>query len=170
MIGWYQIWFALVVVLWIYARPGDRMALRIVGIAAISSQLLNHGIAVHFPGAWQLLLVNGAGEALTILALLHWTPNLTGKRQGACVAVALATYLFCYQVYEPGTALVSARSLVVIKFVAAAQIVFFHDTITHLFHRIVHRLDMLRLFAFGLIRGRGVRATIFPRADEPRRN
>lgn len=159
MIGWYQAFFISVMVLWFFASPRDRMALRIVGIAAILSELMKYGITVHIAGAWKLVVFNGAGEALTMLALLKWAPNRTGYWQAACVLIALAVQLGNYVGIELGWITDYARYVIVIKAVALLQIIGFYDTAVYNLRRISllmessrhSRVDPLRA---GIVRSR----------------
>lgn len=168
MIGWYETYLLALLVLWLFSSPRDRMALRVVLIAAILSEAMKYGVTVHIARAWKLVVFNGVGEALTLLALLRWAPNRSGYMQGACVAVALVTQLVNYAGIEMGVILTYDRYVTIIKLVAVAQILFFHDTISHNLRQLGHWLDTLRPRRVGALRPASVRSALLPDPRSPR--
>ena len=167
MIGWYQLFFLAVLVLWLFASPRDRMALRIVLGATIAAELLKYGVTIHIAGAWKLA-IPATLETATILCLLHWTPNRTGHAQAACLLVAWAAHVGCYVDLVLGTNLVYDRYEMIIGLVAAGQIAFFHDTISHNLRRLVIWLDSLRPRRSGAVSTSGVRSALLPDPRAPR--
>jgi hypothetical protein len=74
---WYNAFLLAVFLLWAISTPRDRNALRIVLIASLASEVIVDNITHQIHGAWKLI-IPGALEIATILALLKWARNPTG--------------------------------------------------------------------------------------------
>jgi hypothetical protein len=156
MIGWYQCYFFTVLVLLIFGSQRDRMALWIVLLAAIGSELLKYGFPIPVSKAWQLVVFNGVVESLTLFALLRWARNRSGYMQAACVAVALAAHLLEFAIVKLAINFPQDWYWTAIKLIAALQLVLFYDTIRLNLRRIGGYLESLRPLRLGGLRAGGV--------------
>ena len=125
---WYPIWLVCVGLLWLGAASSDRNALRVMAVAAMLSHAMVVFVTANMPGYWKLVMP-GAIEALTIVALLQWSPNRTGELQSRCLFVALLAHFLCYSDIATGLDLVYSRYETILLLVAIAQILCFHQTI-----------------------------------------
>lgn len=165
--NWYPCFTFVVLLLWLFSSPRDRIALRIVLIATIGSFVLTEGVTRHITAPWKLLFP-GAVETATILCLLRWARNRTGLMQAGCLVVAWFAHIFCYFDVILGTDLVYSSYETVLGAVAVAQLVAFHDTISHNLRRLGRWLDTLRLRRAGDLRPAGVRSALLPDPRAPR--
>lgn len=153
MIDWYTAFIAAVLILWAFSTPKDRNALRIVLIASLASEALVDFITRDIQGAWKLV-VPGAVEVLTIMALLQWARTRTGTMQATLLLVAWGAHLLCYWDTQMKTDLVYSRYELIIQAVAAGQLAACHDTLFYIAGRVRNALE--RLGRFGV---RGVPAS-----------
>lgn len=135
MLDWYHLFLAAVFLLWLGATDADRNALRIVLAATISSLLLVDFVTSQISGAWKLV-IPGALETGTVVALIRWTPNRSGYQQTACVMVAWLAHVLCFADIQLRTDIVYSHYEAVLGVVAMAQIAFFHDTYLHHLRRL----------------------------------
>lgn len=135
MLDWYSGFLLCVLVLWAFASPRDKNALRIVLIATLFSEVLVDAVTSHFSGAWKLI-IPGAVETCTILALLKWAKNRTGIMQAACLVVAWFAHFLCYTDIVFQTDVVYSRYEVILFWVSLAQLAAFHDTLHYNLGRI----------------------------------
>lgn len=127
MTDWYYVFLACVLILWLVSTPRDRNALRIVLIASLASEVIVDGITQHIQGAWKLV-IPGALEILTILALLKWARNRTGITQAGLLVFAWLAHVLCYLDIALKTDLVYSRYETILFWVSAGQLVTCYDT------------------------------------------
>ncbi len=166
MTGWYQAFLLAVMVLWLFASPRDRMALRFVLIASIASEFVKYGITIHIAGAWKLVFP-ATVEMGTIVAMLLWSPNRTGYMQSACIFVAWLAHVLCYLDVQHGTNFIYGNYVLVIQLVAVAQLLGFHDTVRHNLARLAHLLAGWRIHRSHGLRTASVRSAILPDSRSP---
>lgn len=92
------------------------------------------GITHQISGAWKLV-IPGALEILTILALLKWARNRTGILQAGLLVFAWLTHLVCYMDIVIGTDLIYSRYEAIIFWVSMAQLAACYDTVCFNFER-----------------------------------
>jgi hypothetical protein len=133
---WYLLIVASVALLWLGSTPHDRIALRIVMLATLTSWLLVDFGTSRLTGAWKLS-VPGAVETVTILALLHWGGR-SGCYQAGCLVIAWLAHVLCFVDVTAGTDMVYSRYEAILAGVSIAQIALFHETYLHHFRRLGH--------------------------------
>lgn len=149
MFTWYEGFLACILLLWAFASPRDRNALRIVLIATLASEVIVEGVTRQIHGHWKLVIPSLV-ETLTILCLLRWSPNRTGHLNVGCLCAAWLAHLMCYMDLWLGTRFWYDNYEAIIFAVALAQLASFHDTIGHAFGRLsdfFRRLGMDRASA-----------------------
>ena len=136
MLDWYQSWTLLVFLLWAFATPQDRNALRIVLIASLSSEVIVDFITRQIHAPWKLV-IPGAVEILTILAMFQWAKGRTGHLQIGCLCAAWLAHLLCYVDVCLKTDLVYSKYETIIQIVAVGQILACYDTLVSIGRRVV---------------------------------
>ncbi len=124
---WYTYFLAAVLRLWAASTPIVRNALRIVLIASLASEVIVDGITHQISGAWKLV-IPGALEILTILALLKWARTRTGITQAYLLVFAWLAHLLCYADIYLKTDIVYSRYEAILFWVAVGQIAACYDT------------------------------------------
>lgn len=127
MIDWYHVFIAAVFILWAISTPRDKNALRIVLIASLVSEVMVDEITQNIAGAWKLIMP-GALEIGTILALLKWARNRTGYLQAGLLVIAWVAHLLCYVDFTLKTDLVYSRYEDIIFWVSVGQLATCYDT------------------------------------------
>lgn len=127
-IDWYFVFMSLVLVLWAFASPRDRNALRIVLIASLASEVIVDGITCHINGAAKLA-IPGCVEILTILALFKWSKNRTGIMQSGLLMIAWLDHFLCYIDCLTKTDIVYSRYETILLWVSVGQLAAFYDTL-----------------------------------------
>jgi hypothetical protein len=133
-IDWYFVFMSLVLVLWAFASPRDRNALRIVLIASLASEVVVDGITCHINGAAKLA-IPGCVEILTIIALLKWANNRTGIMQSGLLVIAWLDHFLCYLDCLLKTDIVYSRYESILLWVSVGQLAAFYDTLFFNFRR-----------------------------------
>lgn len=124
---WYQPFMFVVALVWVCSTERDRPAARVILLATLGSYLIVELVTHRIHGSWKLV-VPGAIETLTILALYRWAHNRTGLMQALCLVVAWAAHFLCYVDCRLKTDIVYSRYETILGVVAFAQIIAFHDT------------------------------------------
>jgi|GEM_PF-6108959 len=133
-IDWYFVFMSLILVLWAFASPRDRNALRIVLIASLTSEVIVDGITCRINGAAKLA-IPGCVELLTILALFKWSKNRTGIMQSGLLMIAWLDHFLCYWDCEMKTDIVYSRYESILLWVSVGQLAAFYDTMRLNFRR-----------------------------------
>jgi len=167
MTAWYQPFMLAVALVWLFATGRDRPAARIVFVATVASFLLVELVTHRIPGAWKLV-VPGAVETLTILALLRWARGITGFVQVACLAVAWLAHLLCYLDVKLGTNMVYDHYRALIGLVSLAQILAFHDTLTFNLSRVAAWFGSLGVRHSGAVRAASVGHSVLQHSRAPK--
>ncbi len=141
--NWYFYFVASVLLLWGFSSPRDRNALRIILLATLASLLITEGVTRQITGSWKLV-VPATVEALTIIALLRFSKNLTGYLQAGLLGIAWATHVLCYIDLRAGTNLVYDDYERILGVLAMGQILACHDTFAHIASRVVALVESLR--------------------------
>jgi len=125
--GWYPLYLIGVFILWGISSPRDRNSLRILLLSGVGAFLLTKGISgVHAP--WKLI-VPATVESLTIVALLHFSPNRTAFMQVGLLAIAWASHLTCYFDLMTGSNVVYDNYERILFGVGVCQLVACYDSI-----------------------------------------
>lgn len=127
MITWYQIFIVALILLRIGASSRDRNALSIVLVASFASTLLVHLVTHQIQAAWKLV-IPGAVEVLTILAMLQWSRNRTGYIQVCLLTIAWLSHVICYADIAMQTDVVYSRYRTILMCVAVGQLAACYDT------------------------------------------
>lgn len=130
ILDWYLCFIAAVLVLWAISTPQDKAALRIVLIASLVSEALVDFITSQIHGSWKLV-IPGALEVLTILALMQWAKNRTGYLNSGLLCIAWLAHILCYVDLWLKTDIVYSRYEAVIQLVALGQLASCYDTVQH---------------------------------------
>lgn len=101
--------------------------MRVVLIASLASEVIVHGITHHIHGSWKLV-IPGAVEVLTILAMLQWSRNRTGYIQVCLLTIAWLSHLLCYVDVVLKTDIVYSRYETILMCVAVGQLAACYDT------------------------------------------
>jgi len=113
--------------MWALSSSKDRNALRIVLIASLASEVIVDEITRQIASAWKLV-IPGAVEIATILALLRWARNRTGYWQAGLLIVAWIAHVLCYVDCWLKTDIVYSRYEAILYSVSAGQLVTCYDT------------------------------------------
>lgn len=127
MIDWYHCFIAAVFILWAISTPRDKNALRIVLIASLTSEVMVDEITQQIEGAWKMIMP-GALEIATILAMLKWARNRTGYLQAGLLVIAWVAHLLCYVDFTLKTDLVYSKYEGIIFWVSVGQLATCYDT------------------------------------------
>lgn len=127
MIDWYTLFIACTLLLWIGSSPRDRNALRILLIASLFSAAIVDGFTHQIEGSWKLI-IPGAMETLTVLALLKWARNRTGIMQAGLLVFAWLAHFLCYVDITLKTDLVYSRYEAILFWVSVGQLATCYDT------------------------------------------
>ena len=124
---WYFLFIILIFILWMFSTPMDRYSLRIILISSITSEFVVDFISNRITSAWKLI-IPGALEVGTILALLHWAKNRTGYTQSALLVVAWLAHTVCYWDIFFETDVVYSHYEAILFWVAVGQLATCYDT------------------------------------------
>lgn len=127
MRDWYHAFLVCALLLWIVSTPRDRNALRIILIASLASEVIVDTITHQIHGAWKLV-IPGAVEVITILAMVKWSRNVTGFLQVVLLVIAWLSHVLCYFDVLLKTDLVYSRYEVILQAVAVGQLAACYDT------------------------------------------
>jgi len=110
--------------------------LRIILLATLGSMVLTSFTReVHAP--WKLI-VPATVESLTILCLLHFSPNRTAFIQVGLLAIAWASHLTCYFDLMTGSNVVYDNYERILFGVGVGQLVAFYDTPRHIWNSLTY--------------------------------
>ena len=151
MTGWYIAFIAGVVLLRLWATPRDRNALTIILVASVVSTFLVHFVTCHIQAAWKLV-IPGAVETLTILAMMTWANPQTALKQAILLLVAWWAHLQCYVDCQTGGNVIYDNYENLLAIVAIGQLLACHDTLFSIARNAHHQFNLL------VGRGRGVLA------------
>ena len=132
----YTVFVVAVLMLWLFASPRDRPALRIIAAASLVSMIITPLFTDHIVGPGRLL-IPGVVELLTILALLAWAQNRTGAMQVGLLVVAWLAHVLCYFDLILNTNIVYDRYELLIGIVCVGQLLACHDTCRQIFSSVV---------------------------------
>jgi hypothetical protein len=132
---WYTLFAIAVLLLWAGATPQDRHAATVILVATLASWLIVDYGTAGIVRPWKLV-VPGAVETATIMALLNGRFTRTACFQAVLVLLAWWCHLLCFADLQLGTDMVYTHYEGCLAAVAAAQILAFHDTYIHHFRRL----------------------------------
>lgn len=111
----------------VWSTPKDRAALWIVTISNAIGWLLVIFVTRQIHAPWKLV-IPGAGETLTILALVSIGRNRTAFIQAGLLLIAWCAHLLCYVDCQSGSNLVYDHYEQILACVALGQLIGFYDT------------------------------------------
>ena len=126
---WYFSYLAVLSGLLVFASPKDRGALWVIFLAGMGSKMLM--LFLHSLTAPWKLVFPASVEVLTILALLHFSPNRTGFIQAGLLVVAWGAHVLCYYDLITNSNLVYDNYSTILGWVAVGQIATCYDTLGH---------------------------------------
>ena len=124
---WYLAFLGCLLFLLLFSTQRDRASLLIVTVSNIIGLLLVIFVTRQIHAPWKLA-IPGAGETLTILALIGVARNRTAYFQAILLLIAWCAHLLCYVDCETGSNLVYDHYEQILGGVAVLQILGFHDT------------------------------------------
>lgn len=119
----------------VWSTPKDRAALWIVTLSNFVGWLLVLTVTRQIHAPWKLV-IPGAGETLTILALITLGRNRSSYIQAVLLLIAWCAHLLCYLDCQTGSNLVYDHYEQILALVAVGQLLGFHDTYFNLARRV----------------------------------
>jgi len=167
MLDWYQLFIGCVLILWALSTPQDRNALRIVLIASLASEGIVDFITRQIHAPWKLV-IPGAVETLTIIAMLSWARNRTGYLQAGLLFVAWIAHLLCYLHLKTGGQLpfFYDNYEAIIQVVAVGQLAVCYDTLRSIPVRLYYTFKSLGFAGGWSVHDAVVRSAILHRKGE----